>query len=96
MIMEARTELINGAGQVWPPRRGRRQGMIKISNTVRQVGAVDLECNRHLGKRRPRVRNLGSQRRHPSHLGRQQSVHGQPLASLDVISDRPPSPVSRT
>ena len=70
MIMESRTELINGVGQVGTPPGGRRQSMIKISNAFRQVRAVNLECNRHLGKRRPRIGNLRSQCRHPSHLGR--------------------------
>lgn len=51
MIVESRTELINGVGEFGMPPGGSRESLIKIGNTFRQVRAVDLEGNRHLGKR---------------------------------------------
>ena len=87
MIMQPRTELINGGGQVGAPPPGRRERMIKIRNTFRQIRSVNLERNRHLGKCRSCIGNLRGQCRHPSHLGREQRVHCQALPSFDVITD---------
>ena len=87
MIMKTRAELINGSGEFGPALLGGCDGVIKISNAFRQVGAIDIEGNRHLSKGGRGIRYVGCKSCHPSHLGRQQDLDCHALAGLDVITD---------
>src|SRR5512132_770184 len=92
MIMEPRAQLVKDAGQLGTTLGSCRERVSKISNPFRKVGAVNLESNRHFGKRCARMSNFRNQGCHSPYLGWKQGLHHQTLARHYVISDRSPVP----
>src|SRR4029453_9033326 len=64
-----------------------RERVIKISNPFRKVGAVNLESNRHFGKRRARMGDFRGHGRHSPYLGWKQGLPPRTFPRRYVISD---------
>ena len=86
--MKTGAELVNDGGEFGPALLGGCDGVIKISNAFRQVGAIDIEGNRDLSEgrpRRPERRSASAAIRRTSAGSKYLDCHA--LSGLDVIAD---------
>ena len=86
-VVQPGTQRGDRVGQLGPPLRGQRQGVVEVLGPVGQIGAVHLERGGDLADRLGRVGQLRDQPRHPAALGDQQFLDDQVLAGDDVVGD---------